>query len=89
MHTHTCPYGRYVLQHFAATSADGDALFDALTQSVSFGGVTGLVEFNDASTHPTRLYDGDRTVDAFLGRLKQVIDGEHNEADAGDDRRAA
>ena len=41
---------------------DGDALFDALTKRVSFGGVTGLVEFNDASSHPTRLYDGDRTV---------------------------
>ena len=34
----------------------------ALIQNVSFEGVTGRVQFNDASSHPARRYNGDRTV---------------------------
>ena len=37
-------------------------LMMALIQNVSFEGVTGRVQFNDASSHPARRYNGDRTV---------------------------
>ena len=40
----------------------GSELLDALVTNVSFVGVTGTIEFNDASTHPDRLYHGDRRV---------------------------
>ena len=38
---------------------------DALLQNVSFEGVTGLIQFNDASAHPAKRYNGDRTVAGY------------------------
>lgn len=40
-----------------------------------------IIIFKDNHDHQ-EFYDGDRSVDAFLGRAKQIMDGEHNEADA-------
>eukprot|EP00966_Prymnesium_polylepis_P118824 2746553-Prymnesium_polylepis.1 len=44
------------------TSIVGSELLDALIRTVSFEGVTGRVEFYDASSHPDKLYNGDRRV---------------------------
>eukprot|EP00966_Prymnesium_polylepis_P287271 6635282-Prymnesium_polylepis.1 len=46
------------------TSIVGTDLLDALITRVSFTGVTGKVEFYDASNHPEKLYNGDRRVGA-------------------------
>jgi ABC-type branched-subunit amino acid transport system substrate-binding protein len=44
------------------TTIAGSELMDALVSDVSFPGVTGIIDFHDASTHPDRLYHGDRRV---------------------------
>lgn len=44
------------------TEIVGSELMDALIGKVSFDGVTGRIEFYDASTHPDKLYHGDRRV---------------------------
>lgn len=40
----------------------GSELMDALIYNVSFVGVTGYIDFHDASAHPDKLYHGDRRV---------------------------
>ena len=42
------------------TAIVGSELLDALITRVQFGGLTGLVDFYDASDDPNRLYNGDR-----------------------------
>ena len=42
--------------------SQGSELHDALIEQVSFEGVTGLVDFYDGSSHPDKLYHGDRRV---------------------------
>ena len=44
------------------TEVVGSELLDALTSRVRFEGVTGIVDFYDASGDPSRLYHGDRRV---------------------------
>ena len=44
------------------TAVVGSELLDTLITRVRFEGVTGLVDFYDASADPDRLYQGDRRV---------------------------
>eukprot|EP00966_Prymnesium_polylepis_P219248 5072815-Prymnesium_polylepis.2 len=44
------------------TEVIGDELLDTLIKRVAFEGVTGPVDFHDASADPARLYHGDRRV---------------------------
>ena len=58
------------------TSIVGSELLDALIKHVSFEGVTGRVEFYDASSDPDRLYDGDRRVGLSYTVLNYVDSGQ-------------
>ena len=44
------------------TEIVGNELLDTLIRRVSFEGVTGQIEFYDASADPDKLYNGDRRV---------------------------
>eukprot|EP00966_Prymnesium_polylepis_P336652 7391684-Prymnesium_polylepis.1 len=59
------------------TSIVGSELLDALITRVSFDGVTGRVEFYDASSHPDKLYNGDRRV----GAAYDVVNYQRNSGD--------
>jgi hypothetical protein len=48
------------------TEIVGSELLDTLIKEVRFEGVTGLVDFYDASADPERLYHGDRRVGISL-----------------------
>ena len=55
------------------TEIVGSELLDTLIKSVSFEGVTGQIEFYDASADPDQLYNGDRRL-GFSFALFNYID---------------
>ena len=54
------------------TEIVGSELLDVLIKRVRFEGVTGLINFNDASADPDRLYHGDRIVGVSYTLLNYV-----------------
>ena len=54
------------------TEIVGNELLDTLIRRVSFEGVTGQIDFYDASADPDRLYDGDRRVGIRYSLLNYV-----------------
>ena len=56
------------------TEIVGRELLEALIKRVHFEGVTGLVDFHDASADADRLYHGDRRVGVSYKMLNYVDD---------------
>ena len=60
-----------LIEEYRVSAILGDELMAALTQNVSFVGVTGQIEFQDASGHPERHLHGDRIGSVYDVRTEQ------------------